>query len=228
MVDRRILIVIATVAIAAVALLSFRPGSETSTSETTRSDRETVTVMGSRPVPASVASTSPPSSTTTTGPNVVAIDGSGSRIEGDAVEPVDISELLADARPETPAGSVVDDGHQHEREAAQPDEVIATSLIVAAWTWRFDDPTNHARVELVPLADPGLIEQLAPTSSEIVHRVEHREIAWVIVRTVDTAGSTVIVQFDHHVVTSSNAETIATRRATVTVESGIAVAVQVD
>ncbi|MEL6894390.1 MAG: hypothetical protein AAFP84_22560 [Actinomycetota bacterium] len=227
MTDRRILMVFAAVAIAAVGLLSLRSGSETSTADTTRSDREPIMVVRSSTVLAPAASTSAVPSTSRERADAPSIVGAESTTDVDGEEPTDILELLDAARPTVPADPIVDDGHPHARADTRPDEVTATSLIVAMWSWRFDDPADNTHVELRRLADADLIERRATTPAEIARRIEYGEVAWVIVRNVDTTGSTVTVRFDQHVVTSRNAETITTRIATVTIEDGIAVAVQV-
>ena len=103
------------------------------------------------------------------------------------------------------------------------DTDIAVAVVMAAWTWRYDDPTDRTRDALTPIATADVVDQLAPTPTESARRAADAEVSWAIIRNVDTDNSSVTVTFDHHLVTTASPETVTRRLAMVMVDDGRAV-----
>jgi hypothetical protein len=114
-------------------------------------------------------------------------------------------------------------------QGAAPIEQVAAGLVVAGWTWRFDDAANRQVDAITALATGDAIEMLIPSTDELARRADAGEVSWVIVRDIRVDGSGATVTFDQHVVTSSlagsTAETVTSRTVVVDVVVGVAVAV---
>lgn len=141
--------------------------------------------------------------------------------------PAELVDLVAASRPSLSAVEVVDDGDLHAHHDTPDSSVgaIAASVVVSAWTWRFDDTAGRVHDQLAGLADDDVIRVLAPTPQEMEARAATGEVSWVIVRTVTVTGSNATVLFDHHLVTSTSAEAVTNRTAVVTVIDGQAIEV---
>ena len=136
----------------------------------------------------------------------------------------ELVDLLDAARPPLIAVEVVDDGEHAARN--EPDSSVggmAASVVVSAWTWRFDDSAGRVRTQLSPSASEAVIARLAPTPEQETQRASAGEVSWVIVREIAVDGSVATVMFDQHLVTSTNAETITARSARITVVDGRAI-----
>jgi hypothetical protein len=142
-------------------------------------------------------------------------------------------EVLVESRRPAIDAVQVPPGHDHDdgeiavsaAQAAAPIEQVAAELVVAGWTWRFDDAATRQVDAITPLATGDAIEMLAPSIDELARRAEVGEVSWVIVRDSSVDGARATVTFDQHVVTSSTAETVTSRTVVVDVVVGVAVAV---
>jgi hypothetical protein len=114
-------------------------------------------------------------------------------------------ELVAAGRPLLPSGAVVDDG-----DAASELDVV-TSVVVAVWSWRFDDPPDRLAVSLTGSATVDVAAAWTASSTERDRRRSAGEVAWVraIPRpdTVDGDG-VVVVDVEQHVTTAMTPERV--------------------
>lgn len=134
----------------------------------------------------------------------------------------ELSDLVAASRPELPAGEVVDDGakNAHHHPNATSVEATASSVVVSLWTWRFDDADGRTRDQLVGFVHDEVIERITPSPEQVAAREAAGEVSWAIVRQVTVEGPVATVTFDHHLVTSTSAELVTIRTATVTFFDG--------
>lgn len=179
--------------------------------------------------------TSPGQQSVSTSSDVVTSDGLFPTPEGSTATPttvgssasVELLELVDASRPPLSDTEVVDDGEHdptHGRPATTTGATAAT-LVLSLWTWRFDDRAGRVREQLGGLADDALIERLAPTPEQEAARAAGGKVSWVIVREVTVEASVATVMFDHHLVTSTTAETITARVVDVTIVDGRAIEV---
>lgn len=134
--------------------------------------------------------------------------------------------LLDAARPPLASVEVIDDGeHAAHNEPESSVGGTAASVVVSAWTWRFDDTAGRVRTQLNSSASEAVIAKLAPTPEQETARASTGEVSWVIVREIAVDGPVATVMFDQHLVTSTDAETITARSAVITVADGRAIEV---
>lgn len=145
---------------------------------------------------------------------------------GTSLPSEELVDLLDAGRPPLIAVEVVDDGEHAAHN--EPDSSVgetAASVVVSAWTWRFDDSAGRVRTQLNSSASEAVIAKLAPTPEQETARASAGEVSWVIVREIAVDGSVATVMFDQHLVTSTDAETISARSAVITVVDGRAIEV---
>lgn len=145
---------------------------------------------------------------------------------GTSLPSEELVDLLDAARPPLIAVEVADDGeHAAHNEPESSVGGTAASVVVSAWTWRFDDSAGRVRTQLNSSASEAVIAKLAPTPEQETERASAGEVSWVIVREIAIDGSVATVMFDQHLVTSTDAETITARSAVITVVDGRAIEV---
>lgn len=226
MIDRRFVAVLLVAVVAVFALRSVMsntpaPPAESPVSIDPRlADRLTPTAAAARTV-----STDDVDDVITTSTTVTTAEAS-------STTPVDLVELVQARRPtieviETPDHE--DDGERDptgERGSATIEQTAA-DLVVAGWTWRFDDDDTRHLEALALVADTAVVDALAPEPAEGQRRIDAGEVSWVIVRGINVDGPQATVRFDQHVVTSTSSETVTARKVLVTVDAGAVVVVEV-
>lgn len=227
MVDRRILAIGVAIFVVVLAVGTAMTGPAATPDEQPGAAQE----VAAAPAPVSADTPIPPatqladqSSTTT---------ASAETIEPAGAVPVTVNEvadLVESRRPAIEAVPLPDGHHDQDGEHAHgvTHDVAhhAGELVVAAWSWRFDDvATRH--VDAIGLhASDAVLDALVPTDAELERRRDYTEVAWVIIRDIAVDDGEATVVFDHHVVTSSTPESVTSRTVVVDVEDHRAIDVR--
>lgn len=241
MIDRRLVILAALIAVGVFALHGAMTGPSDSVAESSSSDR---TVALDPPVEATVGTPSSALDSVDNQPPITTMPepAASAPVTGPDTVPaipspvLEVEMLVESRRPSIDAVQIPPD-HDHDdgefaasgSQGAAPIEQVAAGLVVAGWTWRFDDAATRQVDAITPLATGAVIEMLAPSIDELHRRADVGEVSWVIVLNISVDGARATVTFDQHVVTSSaagsTAETVMSRTVVVDVVVGVAVAV---
>jgi len=226
MVDRRILAAAVAIVVVVLAFVDATAGTATPATEPSQTSREAAIapaqVNAATPVPPSAQPAT--STSTTTTPPIEVIEPAG--VVPSTVN--EVADLVESRRPAIDAIPLPAD-HYHQDGAQEASDDVARhagELVVAAWSWRFDDDATRQADTIGPLAADTVIDALVPTDSELARRRAEAEVAWVIIRGINAAGDQVTVVFDHHVVTSTTPETVTSRSVVVVVEDHQAIDVR--
>ena len=227
MVDRRLLAVLIIVAVGVFAGRAALSGSP---------DPPTESEVSSEPTPAAPIDTALRAVEQPESRPTLNVDAPEANEPFEASPPpaADIVDVVGARRPTIDMVEEEHGDHPHDGERnptgssdANAVEVIAADLIVAGWTWRFDDSDTRQPDALASLADSGTIDALVPAPAERQRRFDACEVSWVIVRGISVDGTRATVRFDQHVISSSSAELVTARSVIVTIAEGLAVDIEV-
>ena len=236
MIDRRIAVAAAAVVIGVLGVRVATTGPLAPGDDTTQVDLGAS--MQPSPPPAPEGSTRGPLSESPATPNPTApttpteASPTPTSTTG-AIVPVvasqdEVADLVESRRPAIDQTVVPADHHhhygQHSAHGGGTDvEHHAGELIVAGWSWRFDDPATRQRDAVSRHATSDVVALLAPSEIELQRRAAASEVSWVIIRSLAVAGNEVTVVFDHHIVGSGSPESVTSRSVVIVVENHTAI-----
>lgn len=223
MVDRRLLVVATVVAVCAVGVRATVTGPPPPADDLVTIDEVTAwpdqaarpETAVSRPVMSASPSTSeakPPAATTPKRPAATNVATAN-----------DVADLVEKRRPTIdqiagPAEHHFRDGEHSAHANATSGEHLAAELIIAGWSWRFDDTADRQIDAISGHATNDVTAMLAPSEIELNRRTAASEVSWVIIRELTVAGDEVTVVFDHHIVGDGTPESVTQRSVTVIVD----------
>jgi hypothetical protein len=203
MVDRRLVGILVSLTVAVIVAVAWLTGAASGPATAPA----TTGLSAQLPLPTSVSTNSPEGTLSVAASTAPSTESAASTSTVSADVP--LVELVAAGRPPLPSGDVVDDGPADEAAASELD--VVTSVVVAVWSWRFDDPPDRLSVSLTGLATVDVAAAWTASSAERVRRQEAGEVAWVLATprpgAVGGAG-VVVVDVEQHITSSTTPERV--------------------